>query len=1526
MLNITMSSDFGDYVELLAGSSPTPIGLTQVVPTYESALSFLPDLSVYSVVQLSATRIELSSTTPGGTYGVVLTGSGLSPVSNLTDLLIAIDGGLASGAFSQIVFTGPPSFGALPVPLVTLDVTATGYTLTSGQQVLAFTGALPQSFADISDAMAAADMLARYDFLTAGEHTQLTTILTASNLSGIDYSDQGTSLFNLSITDTRIAVTIDGYTLALTGTFPDNLAEVLDIVTQVDNIVALFGSVTSLSQLTGLGINNIDVTGPGGESLLSIVGPITDAASLQAQNMTIDGVQVIQNSVELFRVDGGNEYSSIDPFAPWIPPYADAVEYSDLDRSTGPDGAYLFGFGGNDTIIGNDGDDYLFAGSGYDRIFGGAGDDYIDPGKNQGGQGDEIITGLGSDIIDFTERASGLAWAWVSYQAIDSAWTSRANGVTVNVDGVAGTATVDQGLGDIDTFLGVNNVLDNQNGLDINGTDHVDQFNYVLGENQWLSAGGNNGVDSYSFTLGTGSIGRLNFVSGTQGVVVNLGLNQILNDGWGNTETFTLSGSGMIEVQSSNRSDNITGSARDERFILMGGSDTLDGGAGTDLVRYDRGGVTAVYVNLAGGTASGNWGGTAFSHSLSNIENVRGSRSDGDILIGDTADNKLDGRGGNDTLQGGGGHDKLIGGDGDDRLEGNLGNDWLSGGDGVDTAVIADLAYGGAGGSVSVLVGRTANGLNIGTSDGNDFVSKDVEFIQFSDGLMTYAEVAALGGSGTPTGGDDALFGTPGDDVIDGLGGNDTIQGGDGDDRLDGGDGDDLIDPGNSASEDNLVGSTGNDTYELDRDGFYVFDYSQMGAGISVGLDHLTATANVDKGVNGFDTLNGFHQMLGGSGAVFHGAWINGTQYDDVFNVNTDSGTWFGMNGGEGTDTYNLQGGGTFRLSFRGFAPNQGLIVDLNTGVVANDGFGNVEQINFLGGPVGRLSLDATHNNDSIIGTGNDEQFILNGGTDTLDGGAGSDYLRYDRSGAERVSIDLASGVATGVWGGAAFRHNVSNIEDVSGTRTGNDVLTGDDNINRLYGNGGDDVLAGRGGNDLLHGADGDDQYYGGSGTDTGIFEINSTDATITRTGVDTVTVVSSLGTDTLTSVEFLDFWDQNIDVSTLTIVAPAAVTGTDVAENVNGTANGEVINALGGSDWITPGGGNDTIDGGDGRDMLSFYNLLDTPGRTNVQYRLDIDMEAGTAVNHDGTENIQFSNVERITATVFADRIRGTVGDDQLRGLGDYDWFVATTGNDTIEGGTGQDMISYVEWQNTAANTGGPFNPGGAPPVGATVTGVVVDLVNPGNNTNLAAGHTYDSIERITGSSRQDVFYGDGNENDFRGLGDYDWFVGSSGGRERYFGGDGMDTVTYFLSTAGVTASLKNGALVAGAETGRGTRGDAALDLYFEIENLVGTNFDDDLTGNSGRNNLSGLDGDDFLFGFRGIDNLKGGAGNDTIDGGSGSDYALFDGNRGDYTLTKTSSTEVTVVGADGTDTLINVEYFRFDDMDVTIWELAIV
>jgi Ca2+-binding RTX toxin-like protein len=195
-----------------------------------------------------------------------------------------------------------------------------------------------------------------------------------------------------------------------------------------------------------------------------------------------------------------------------------------------------------------------------------------------------------------------------------------------------------------------------------------------------------------------------------------------------------------------------------------------------------------------------------------------------------------------------------------------------------------------------------------------------------------------------------------------------------------------------------------------------------------------------------------------------------------------------------------------------------------------------------------------------------------------------------------------------------------------------------------------------------------------------------------------------------------------------------------------------------------------------------------------------------------------------------------------------------------------------------------------------------------------MAAGDSYAHVERVTGSSHGDLFYGDAGPNDFRGLGGYDTFVGSAGGRERYDGGSGLDTVTYYQSAAGVTASLL---------LGYGSGGDASRDLYTSIENLTGSGHGDVLTGDHGRNSLRGLSGDDFLFGNGGVDRLQGGGGNDSIDGGAGSDYALFSGARAAYAVTRLDTDSVLVIGPEGRDQLENVEYFQFDDMVLRIWDL---
>ncbi len=85
---------------------------------------------------------------------------------------------------------------------------------------------------------------------------------------------------------------------------------------------------------------------------------------------------------------------------------------------------------------------------------------------------------------------------------------------------------------------------------------------------------------------------------------------------------------------------------------------------------------------------------------------------------------------------------------------------------------------------------------------------------------------------------------------------------------------------------------------------------------------------------------------------------------------------------------------------------------------------------------------------------------------------------------------------------------------------------------------------------------------------------------------------------------------------------------------------------------------------------------------------------------------------------------------------------------------------------------------------------------------------------------------------------------------------------------------------------------------------------------------NAIGGAGSDTLIGNNADNVLKGLAGNDNIDGGNGSDTVVYRGARGSYTIAKWGDAEktLTVAGPDGSDTVKNVEYLRFDDQTVSV------
>ncbi|KFC65736.1 putative Calcium binding hemolysin protein [Bosea sp. LC85] len=97
-------------------------------------------------------------------------------------------------------------------------------------------------------------------------------------------------------------------------------------------------------------------------------------------------------------------------------------------------------------------------------------------------------------------------------------------------------------------------------------------------------------------------------------------------------------------------------------------------------------------------------------------------------------------------------------------------------------------------------------------------------------------------------------------------------------------------------------------------------------------------------------------------------------------------------------------------------------------------------------------------------------------------------------------------------------------------------------------------------------------------------------------------------------------------------------------------------------------------------------------------------------------------------------------------------------------------------------------------------------------------------------------------------------------------------DTVSYQNSLAGVTVDLGPVGIA------QISTGDASGDKLTGIENLIGSNFGDSLTGDGNANTLYGLDGNDTLNGAAGNDTLVGGAGQDTLTGGAGSDVFVID------------------------------------------------
>ena len=316
---------------------------------------------------------------------------------------------------------------------------------------------------------------------------------------------------------------------------------------------------------------------------------------------------------------------------------------------------------------------------------------------------------------------------------------------------------------------------------------------------------------------------------------------------------------------------------------------------------------------------------------------------------------------------------------------------------------------------------------------------------------------------------DDYITGTQDADRIRGFYGRDRLYGGDGNDRLIGG-----------AGFDYLYGGAGDDVLVGDQ-----------------GLDSLYGGAGNDRllGGDGPDGMYGEE----GNDALFGGT---GDDY---------------MNGGAGLDRFD-GGAGLDDVSFYNPKALHGVIADLRSQWITDDGFGNRERMISVEGLVaGTVFSDVLYGNDQdnyleisagdfAFGFGGDDVIGLDSVKGAvIDGGDGNDTIRlygvflptvtagsFDQIQATQdMFVDLRRSLV--VNDGFGYSANLISIENVYTPVLQNTVLIGSDDANiltsgdgndRVDGQAGDDYLSGGIGEDLILGRDGDDVIEGGSGID----------------------------------------------------------------------------------------------------------------------------------------------------------------------------------------------------------------------------------------------------------------------------------------------------------------------------------------------------------------------------------------------------------------------------------------------------------
>ncbi|WP_235199936.1 peroxidase family protein [Pseudomonas monteilii] len=382
-----------------------------------------------------------------------------------------------------------------------------------------------------------------------------------------------------------------------------------------------------------------------------------------------------------------------------------------------------------------------------------------------------------------------------------------------------------------------------------------------------------------------------------------------------------------------------------------------------------------------------------------------------------------------------------------------------------------------------------------------------------------------------------------------------------------------------------------------------------------------------------------------------------------------------------------------------------------------------------------------------------------------------------------------------------------------------------------LVGTNGADILVGSAGNDVILGLDGADQLFGGLGND------------ILDGGLGADAMTGDGGNDTFVVDNVGDLVIEATGGGTDTVRTTLA--GYSMASNIENLIYIGVGNFFGGGNAldniIVGGAGNDVLNGGVGADRL-------VGGLGNDTYVVDNTGDMVIEASGAGTDSVRTtlagysmaSNIENLTYT----------GVGNFSGVGNAldNIIVGGAGNDMLNGGVGADRLVGGLGNDTYVvdNTGDlviEATGAGTDTVRTTLAGYsmasnVENLTYTGLGNFAGVGNTLDNI--IVGGAGNDVLNG--------GV-----------GADRLVGGLGNDT--YVVDNTGDMVIEATGV---GTDTVRTTL--AGYSMASNIENLTYTGLGSFTgVGNALDNIIVGGADNDVLNGGVGADRLVGGLGNDT-------------------------------------------------------------